>query len=120
MQKTLSVVLIFIIMALPMLSVSASVSSCHHTNQQTTDSTQAFQQHTIDMSMTDENCMSSDIKCKHSDICSCDNGQAAYSPITSIRNTVADYRSFLQQETFSNFFLSNTPDSPYRPPIAIL
>ena len=118
MQKILSVFLIFIMLALPMLSVSASLNTCQHSfPESTTSRVQTISHTVIDMDTMEDCYHSPSVNCDHGIACDCDNGQAGYSVVASLQDTLVAHQLQLHKQVLSDLFVSKISESLYRPPI---
>jgi hypothetical protein len=124
MQKILSILLIFIMAALPMLSVSASMTCCQHTPSQpstfATDNQQDLQAiSVVEMEMSDmlDCCATSNVSGDHNNACDCNDGQAGNSLVTSTQSTFVDHSTPFNKQVILDLFVSKSSESLYRPPI---
>jgi hypothetical protein len=121
MQEILSVLLILIMTALPMLSVSASVNTCQHSVPESTISDVQTNSYTaMDMDTMEDCCHSPAVSCDHGSACDCDNVQAGYSVVASAQDTFVDQPLQLHKQVILDLFVSKVSESLYRPPITPL
>ena len=116
MQKILSVLLIFIMTALPMLSVSASSNTCQHSLSESTFSeVQTISQAAMNMDTMEDCCHGPSVTCDHGIACDCDNSQAGYTVVASSQNTFVDQPLQLHKQVILDLFVSKISESLYRP-----
>lgn len=121
MQKILSILLIFIVTALPMLSASASLNTCQHSMPESaTIDVQTSSHATMDMGTMEDCCHSPAVSCDHGSACDCDNSQAGYTVIASSQDTFVDQPLQLHKQVILDLFVSKVSESLYRPPITRL
>ena len=121
MQKILSILLTFIMTALPMLSVSASPNTCQHSMPEPTITVVQTNSHAaMDMSTMKDCCHSAGVSCDNGSACDCDNVQAGYSVVASSQDTFVDQPLQLHKQVILDLFVSKVSESLYRPPITRL
>jgi len=120
-QKSTSILMIFIMLILPFLSINASAHASMQNMPQTTMQTPQNSLHDCcdDSSATAiQDCCK---LCQHGDQCNCDSGQLSSSvALTMVTVLPEAVPATIYHPAISSSFRSKITDSPYRPPITHL